>query len=133
MDLNTLLPDPKAVRLLLVQPSPDSITLVIKTIARTSLCPCCQSPASHIHSRYVRTLADLPWHGIAIRLQLHTRKFFCQNHDCPRRIFCERLPGVVATYARHTVRLNQLLELIGFVIGGQPGSRAAKDGFEGKP
>jgi transposase len=107
MDVNTLLPDPKAVRLLLVQPSADSITLVVKTIAETPLCPCCQSPSSRIHSRYVRTLADLPWHGIAIRLQLHTRKFFCQNHDCPRRIFCERLPGVVATYGRHTERALQ--------------------------
>jgi transposase len=32
---------------------------------------------------------------------------------------------VAATYARHTVRLNQLLQLVGFVIGGQPGTRAA--------
>jgi transposase len=125
MDINTLLPDTKAVRLILIQPSSDSITLVVKAIAATSVCPCCQSPSSRIHSRYVRTVADLPWHGIAIRLELHTRKFFCQRLDCPRRIFCERLPGVVATYARHTIRLNQLLELIGLVIGGQPGSRVA--------
>lgn len=125
MDLNTLLPDPRVVRLLLIQPSPHSITLVIKAIAIASVCPLCHCPSSRVHSRYIRTLADLPWHGIAIRLQLHTRKFFCKQPNCSRRIFCERLPGVVATYARHTVRLNQLLELIGFVIGGQPGSRAA--------
>lgn len=125
MDVNTLLPNPKAVRLILIQPSPHSITLVVKAIATTSVCPLCHCPSSRIHSRYIRTVADLPWHGIAARLQLHIRKFFCQKQDCPRRIFCERLPGVVATYARHTIRLNQLLELIGFVIGGQPGSRAA--------
>lgn len=125
MDINTLLPDPKAVRLILIQPSSNSITLVIKAIATASVCPLCYCPSSRIHSRYVRTVADLPWHGIAIGLQLHTRKFFCQNYDCPRRIFCERLPGVVAKYARHTVRLNQLLQLVGFVIGGQPGARAA--------
>jgi transposase len=125
MDVKTLLPDPKAVRLILIQPSPHSITLVIKAIATASVCPLCHCPSSRVHSRYVRNAADLPWHGIAIRLQLHTRKFFCQNLDCPRRIFCERLPNVIASYGRHTVRLNHLLELIGFVIGGQPGSRAA--------
>jgi transposase len=125
MDINTLLPDPQAVRLILIQPSSDSITLIVKTIAPSSVCPCCHSPSNRIHSRYVRTVADLPWHGIAIRLLLHTRKFFCQRLNCPKRIFCERLPGVVATYARHTTRLNQLLELIGFVVGGQPGSRVA--------
>ena len=126
MDLNTLLPDPKAVRLLLIQPSDDSITLVIKTIAMSSPCPSCQYPSSRIHSRYTRRAADLPWHGISIKLELHARKFFCDQQACSRRIFCERLPGVVASYARHTVRLNQLLELIGFVIGGQPGTRTAK-------
>lgn len=125
MDINTLMPDPKAVRLLLIQPSPHSIILVMKTIADNSVCPLCHYPSSRVHSRYVRTVADLPWHGIAIRLLLHTRKFFCQRLDCTRRIFCEPLPGVVATYARNTIRLNQLLELIGFVVGGQPGSRLA--------
>ena len=125
MDINTILPDPKAIRLILIRPSSDSITLVIKAIATASVCPLCHCPSSRVHSRYIRMPADLPWHGIAIRLQLHSRKFFCQNSDCPRRIFCEPLPGVVARYSRHTLRLNQLLELIGFVIGGRPGSRAA--------
>lgn len=126
MDINTLLPDPKAVRILLVQPSDDSITLLLKTISLTSLCPCCQHPSSRIHSRYTRRLADLPWHGIAVHLRLRTRKFFCDQPSCPRRIFCERIPSVAASYSRHTTRLNRLLELIGFVIGGQPGARYAK-------
>lgn len=125
MDINTLLPDPKAVCLLLIQPSHHSITLVIKAIATASVCPLCHCPSNRVHSRYVRRLADLPWHGIAIQIQLHSRKFFCKQPVCSRRIFCERLPGVAASYARHTVRLNQLLQLVGFVIGGQPGSRAA--------
>jgi transposase len=125
MDINTLLPDPKAVRLILIQPSSHLITLVVKAIADTSVCPLCHCPSNRVHSSYTRTVADLPWHGIAIRLRLHTRKFFCKQQHCPRRVFCERLPGVVATYARHSIRLNQLLELIGFVIGGQSGARAA--------
>jgi transposase len=57
------------------------------------------------HSRYQRHLADLPWEGVAVKLILSVRKFFCLNPDCRRRIFCERLPGLAAPYAHKTLRL----------------------------
>ena len=37
-----------------------------------------------------------------MRLQLHTRKFFCRNPRCQRSIFTERLPQLVHPYARRT-------------------------------
>lgn len=77
-------------------------------------------------SRYVRRIADLPWHGVAVKLELHTRRFCCQNGPCTQRIFCERLPRVVAHYARKTVRLNAALEPIGFALGGEAGARLAR-------
>jgi transposase len=57
-------------------------------------------------------------------LELRTRRFRCKNSLCTKRIFCERLPRVVSHYARHTVRMNEALELIGFLLGGEAGSRA---------
>jgi transposase len=80
-----------------------------------------------VHSRYLRRVADLPWHGVSVRLELHTRRFRCLNSLCPQRIFCERLPRVVAHYARKTVRLNAALELIGFAVGGEAGARLARE------
>jgi transposase len=74
----------------------------------------------------VRTLADLPWQGVAIRLQLTVRRFFCRNDTCPRKIFAEQLPPIAKRYARKTTRLNDALTLIGFAIGGQAGARVAK-------
>jgi transposase len=76
-----------------------------------------------VHSRYTRQVADLPWCGVAVRLQLQVRRFFCDQPTCPRAIFTERLPGVVAPYARRTVRLSQLVELVGLLLGGSAGSR----------
>jgi len=52
-----------------------------------------------------------------VRLDLQVRRFFCQNQECKRRIFTERLPGVVAPSARRTTRLTDLLTLIGFADG----------------
>lgn len=124
MDINTLLPDPTAVHLELIRPSSHDIWLVMRTIAQTVRCPGCQTPATRVHSRYVRQLSDLPWHGVAARIELHTRRFFCDRGGCPKRIFCEPLASVVARYARHTTRLDKVLELMGFTLGGEPGARA---------
>lgn len=124
MDVNTLLPDPTAVRLELIRPSSHDIMLVMRTTAQAVRCLGCQTPATRIHSRYVRQLSDLPWHGVAARIELHTRRFFCDREGCQKRIFCEPLASVVARYARHTMRLDKVLELMGFTLGGEPGARA---------
>ena len=122
----TLLADPEAIRMGYVRPSADSITLVVRVILPYSACPRCGRPSAHLHSRYTRRVADLPWHGIAVRMELHTRRLRCGNGLCNQHIFCERLPRVVAHYARKTVRLNAALELIGFAIGGEAGARLAR-------
>jgi transposase len=56
---------------------------------------------------------------------LHTRRFFCTNTDCQRKIFTERLPNVVAPYAHRTLRLAEIFTLIGFALGGEAGKRLA--------
>ncbi len=86
-------------------------------------CPVCHQPSVRMHSRYRRTLTDLPWGGRVVRIVLHVRKFFCMVATCPRRIFTERLPTVVAPYARKTVRLMDVLRLVGFALGGEAGAR----------
>lgn len=99
------------------------ITLTLRMTTSTSTCPDCNKPASRIHSHYTRTLADLPWGSYIVRLHLHVRKFFCTFRDCSRRIFTERLPSLVASYARRTARLGEVLRLVGLAVGGRAGSR----------
>jgi Transposase len=43
----------------------------------------------------------------------------CRNAACTRRIFTERLPDLIATYARKTHRLITVLRAIGLAVGGQ--------------
>jgi transposase len=71
----------------------------------------------------VRRITDLPWHGVGFRVQLSARRFFCDQPTCLRRIFTERLPGVVAPYARRTVRLEAWLRALAFALGGEAGAR----------
>src|SRR5499426_3284494 len=67
MNTAHLFVDPNLLRLERVQSEPDRITLIVKTALRSALCPRCHSPSDHLHSRYVRRLANLPWLGIAVR------------------------------------------------------------------
>lgn len=124
MDASTLLPDPQAIRPVKIIPGHSSLTLVVKATRTQAECPRCHRPSTRVHSYYTRKVADLPWHGVSVRLELRTRRFRCKNSLCTKRIFCERLPRVVAHYARKTVRLTEALTLIGWLLGGEGGARA---------
>src|SRR6266487_6267784 len=119
----TLLPDPTCLHLKLLDASEATITAVVTTTSEESECPLCHGRSARIHSRYERAVADLPWMGCAVRLELHTRRFFCLNLACQRQIFTERLPSVVAPCARRTTRLTDVFTLIGFALGGEAGKR----------
>lgn len=102
------------------------LLLLVEPVSTAARCPLCSSRSARVHSRYPRTLADLPWRGIAVAFKVHARKFFCENKACERRIFCERLPDVEA-YARKTGRLEHTLLAIAFELGGEAGARLARE------
>src|SRR5690606_18091337 len=87
--------------------------------------PVCGTGATRVHSRYPRSLADLPWQGTRGRLAVTVRRLFCDADDCERRIFAKRLPETAARYARPAARAATLLELVGFGLGGRADARLA--------
>src|SRR5687767_6908747 len=127
MLLHQLVPSGTALRVDALNLAPDAahLTLVVTSLQPSAPCPLCQQPAHHVHSRYARTLADLPWATVAVRLRLQVRRFFCRVAACPRRIFTERLPTVVAPHARRTLRLTAQQGHIGMALGGAAGARLA--------
>lgn len=108
-----------------VLPTPDRVTVVTVPKPSQSACPLCGSLSEQVHSHYTRTLADLPWQGRAVAIQVRARRFRCASAGCPRRIFTERLPEVAPPRARRTARLGGIQRHIGFALGGEPGSRLA--------
>jgi hypothetical protein len=108
-----------------VDDSAAEMTLHVTSIQACGLCPLCHIQTPRVHSRYTRTLADLPWGTFAVRLQLRVRKFFCDNPACPRRIFTERLPTVAAPWARRTLRLAHRLLALSVALGGKAGGASA--------
>ena len=125
MNISTLLADPETVGLEGFTSNADSITIVARALQKISCCPVFSEPSNSLHSNYVRRVADLPWHSIAVRLELKARKFPCRNELCRRRVFYERLPKVAIAYARKTARLDSAMSLLAFALGGEAGARTA--------
>jgi transposase len=114
--MKTLLAGAQILKLEKIVQMSGAITLFASSAQAIVICPSCQTLTSKVHSRYERAAADLQWEGIPVRLRLQVRKFFCLNSECHRRIFCERLPEVVARYAHRTDRLNEAFSSIGFAL-----------------
>lgn len=127
MDVSTLLADPSAISLEAFVSVQNLIMVRVRAVQKAVCCPLCNEYSSSLHSNYIRQVADLLWHGVAIRLEMHTRKFRCRNELCQRKVFCERLPKVATAYARQTVRLNEAMTLLAFALGGEAGARTAAD------
>jgi len=108
-----------------VLPAPDRVTIVTVPTSSQGACPLCGGLSGQVHSRYTRTLADLPWQGRVVAVQVRARRFRCTTTSCPRQIFTERLPEVGPPRARRTARLGDMQRHIGFALGGGPGSRLA--------
>jgi transposase len=101
------------------------VHLVAVAIRQAAKCPLCHRRSKRVHSRYERTIADLPCAGDVVTIHLRTRRFVCKVRWCRRKIFTERLPSLVAPFARKTTRLWGQLQRNGFAMGGDPGSRYA--------
>lgn len=101
----------------------EAVSFTLTSTYLPATCPVRTRKTTRLHSHYGRTVADLPWSGRRARLLLNVRKFRCPRKGCPRKIFTERLPDLVESYARKTTRLHEVLELVGFALGGEAGAR----------
>ncbi len=100
-----------------------AIHLAVRATRRFARCPLCQHRAKRVHSHYERTLADLPCGGDRVTLHLRVRRFVCRVRWCDRKIFAERLPDLVAPFARRTTRLTDHVMRTAFDLGGEAGAR----------
>ena len=99
----SILPDPQKLDLICLRAEAQCITLTACTTAPEAGCSLCGKSSDRVHSRYVRTLTDLLWQVIPVRMRLHVRRFVCEEPTCKRQIFAERLTAVTAYYARRAL------------------------------
>jgi transposase len=68
MAAHPLLPDPAVLTLDSLRIHEGVIVFAARAMAPSAACPCCGWRSERVHSRYRRTLLDLPWrsHGFAV-------------------------------------------------------------------
>lgn len=102
-------------------------SITVRPSAKGSNCPGCGTPSERVHSRYRRSLADLPIAGRPVRLMVLARRFYCHAVLCGRRIFAERFdPDMLAPWARRTARLEHIVHHLGLALGGRPAASFAR-------
>jgi transposase len=110
----------------LVQMGPTgSLALHLEPTRAAVPCPVCGQLSARRHSRYRRRPLDLPWRGATVRLLIQTRRFFCDEPSCPRKIFAERFPARLPVFARRTERATELLISIVQRTSAEAGARLA--------
>lgn len=79
--------------------------------ASQSKCPYCESLSNSIHSKYIRTVSDLPIQNNKVKLLIVVRKFFCSNPNCGYKTFSEKLNFIEPK----SVKTNRLIEYINHI------------------
>jgi transposase len=126
MDLPSLLGLPHQLAIKSLCRTPTTLMVSLVSTAATACCSECGASAERVHSRYQRTVADLPCGGYQVVLRVWVRRYFCPNAACARRTDVERFSDLAPPYARRTTRLIQALRAIGFTVGGEAGARLAQ-------
>src|SRR5487761_783310 len=117
----SVLPNPRSLVLETIEQSEDYFLLSVH-VEQASYCPECGQHSISRHSSYVRRLQDLPWQGLTVQILLRVRRFRCRNRGCPRKVFTERVEGI-PSYLRQTIRLAEIVRVVGYAAGGLPGTR----------
>ncbi len=126
MDFSICLPSPSILKIDGISAQQKTVMLRVSSTQLQAICPGCRQISNKVHSRYQRTLADLPMSGLAVRLVCQVKKFFCQNRECSRRIFVERLQDVAQVSARQTSRLSRIICSLAFYVGGRVGAKVTE-------
>ena len=119
---NVFFPDVPGVQVDRIWREGPTMHLDVVPTRRCAPCPVCHRRSRRVHNRYERTIADLSCCGAGLVIHLRTRRFVCRMRWCRRKIFCERLPDLVAVSARRTTRLHDHVLRAGFDLGGDPGA-----------
>ena len=101
------------------------VVLSARVRAATARCGRCRQPSGRVHGRYQRRLRDVAVAGMALLLQMHIRRFRCDNTGCPAKTFAEQVDGLTTPHARLTAGLKVMLTQIGLALAGRAGSRLA--------
>jgi transposase len=110
----------------LLRAPPDGLEITAKSLSTQSECPYCQTLSTKKHSQYIRRPKALPWGEFSVRLSLIVNRYFCENANCIRATFAERIPQIASFHAQRTVQLTKVLRAIAFETSAEATARISR-------
>lgn len=95
----------------------------IQSTHHAAKCPYCGRRSNQVHSRYARTVSDIPVHGLSVILKVEVSRYRCLNPKCSHRTFVEQYPGVTERYQRRTPEQRRQLQGILVLVASTVGTR----------
>ena len=88
----------------------ENLVITVTRTNKSDRCPCCGKKSNNIHSRYFRTIKDLPIQENKVILKIKTKVFFCKNPQCDVNTFAEQF-DFIEGHSRMTTRLkNRIID-----------------------
>jgi len=69
---------------------------------------------------------DLPASGYDVKVSLLSKKYFCDNPNCARKIFPERFKQEIRPHHRRFNRCKELLSNLALELGGNKGAAISR-------
>lgn len=104
----------------------ESLQIKASSYQLGSLCPTCGFSSTRAHSKYIRTFGDLPTSGYEVKVSILSRKYFCDNAECTRKIFTERFNKEISPHHRRFKRCKELLVNLALELGGNKGAAISR-------
>ena len=57
----------------------ENLVITVTRTNKSDICPCCGKKSNNVHSRYFRTIKDLPIQENKVILKIKAKVFFCKN------------------------------------------------------
>ncbi|MBO0588354.1 MULTISPECIES: transposase [unclassified Sporosarcina] len=105
-------PDPH-LELIHVSSVGNSLLITVKSNRSSARCPQCHARCNNVHSRYTRSVQDLPISDQTVYLIIIANKWFCTHANCSIKIFAERFEGI-STNGKRTNRTIDVLRKMAF-------------------
>ena len=104
----------------------EKIEITAKSITRQAVCPSCGKLSGSYHSTYKRKVEDLPLLGTNVFITVTAYRYYCENANCPQKVFAEELEGFAGWFRRKTERLENLIASIALNTNCEGCSRICK-------
>ena len=81
----------------------ENLVITVTRTNKSDICPCCGKKSNNVHSRYFRTIKDLPIQENKVILKIKAKVFFCKNPKCAINRIIDTSKGMSARASKSVV------------------------------